>query len=463
MNTKKRFLVALLLVFCLLRVLSFAGSALPEWDESVYLATGKYIFSGGSAGLFEPIRPLVLPAVTGLFWQFGLDYILASRIFVLLCSLGVLYLVYLLGRDIFSENVGILAATLLALTPIFFSQSTLIYTSMPATLLSLLATYFFIRKRYVWAGLFVALATMTRYTQVLVFLVFVLFLIFDYISEIDLNYLRHAGVIAAVFGAVLLPYLLLHQFLSGDALGSLFSALSHSGYAVYAVDNSLQNILYYFLEIFLINGALIFALYFFYYYLTRGKNLVRNQFLIATLFLSHIIFFTAIVNKQMRFALVFLPFYALLAAQGILFVWKRYDSRQMRIAFAMIVAVFLLVQTGMLNVQSYVSVVDADAREFDTYFESYPTGTVLTTHPRPAAYTDHAYVPLYGSVTDALIQVSSQPEAIGVMIIPASYACEELGDVGCAKVRDELVSLLHEQREMVYNKTHYGQAHYIFI
>ena len=40
-----------------------------RWDESVYMGMGKYIYSNGQIGLWEDIRPIVLPLILGLFWK----------------------------------------------------------------------------------------------------------------------------------------------------------------------------------------------------------------------------------------------------------------------------------------------------------------------------------------------------------------------------------------------------------
>ena len=45
------------------------------WDEAVYIGIGKFMFSYGSAGLFEIIRPLGLPLILGSLWSVGLKHI----------------------------------------------------------------------------------------------------------------------------------------------------------------------------------------------------------------------------------------------------------------------------------------------------------------------------------------------------------------------------------------------------
>src|SRR3989338_5811597 len=50
------------------------------WDESVYLGMGKYIYSSGEIGLWEEIRPPLLPLFLGVFLKLDLPYIFFSDI-----------------------------------------------------------------------------------------------------------------------------------------------------------------------------------------------------------------------------------------------------------------------------------------------------------------------------------------------------------------------------------------------
>ena len=54
------------------------------WDSSVYAGMGKFIFSLGKAGLWEHIRPVLLPFFLGIFWKLNLDAIFFGQILEIL-------------------------------------------------------------------------------------------------------------------------------------------------------------------------------------------------------------------------------------------------------------------------------------------------------------------------------------------------------------------------------------------
>jgi len=72
-------------IFLLIRIFFLATRYhLPGWDESVYIGMGKYIYSHGAIGLWESIRPINLPLITGAFWAAGLNPILFGEITIML-------------------------------------------------------------------------------------------------------------------------------------------------------------------------------------------------------------------------------------------------------------------------------------------------------------------------------------------------------------------------------------------
>lgn len=56
-----------LVFFVVAKLLFFTKFMVVLWDEAVYIGIGKFFLSLGSVGLFEPIRPIVLPLFLGFF------------------------------------------------------------------------------------------------------------------------------------------------------------------------------------------------------------------------------------------------------------------------------------------------------------------------------------------------------------------------------------------------------------
>ena len=155
-------LIIIIICFVLSKLFFIVKYHLPIWDEAVYLGIGKYIYSFGSSGLWEIIRPLELPLALGWAWKLGFDYVKSAEIIVLLFALASICLTYLIGKKVFNQKTAVLSSLLLAITPVFFIQSSYILTEVPSTLFVLLAIYLFLESRQALSGVCCALAFMLK-------------------------------------------------------------------------------------------------------------------------------------------------------------------------------------------------------------------------------------------------------------------------------------------------------------
>ncbi|MFH1638697.1 MAG: glycosyltransferase family 39 protein, partial [Candidatus Woesearchaeota archaeon] len=158
-------LIALLAAAFLLRAIFFFQYKQVWWDGAVYLGMGKYIFSSGTAGIWEPIRPLVLPFILGLGWKLGLNQVIFGKILIVTISLCIILMTYLVARRFATERAALIAAAITAFFPVFFLFSFRIYTEMPSVLFALMALYWFRKDTLLFSGLLAALATMTRFHE----------------------------------------------------------------------------------------------------------------------------------------------------------------------------------------------------------------------------------------------------------------------------------------------------------
>jgi len=124
-----------------------------DWDSAVYIGMGKYIFSFGDSGLWEASRPLLWPIILGLIWKIGLNPVIFGKAISLLFAIGCIFMTYLLGKEVFDENTGLLAAIFIAFTPAFFLAGSQIMTEIPSAFFALTGVYLFIRKRYAYSGI----------------------------------------------------------------------------------------------------------------------------------------------------------------------------------------------------------------------------------------------------------------------------------------------------------------------
>lgn len=98
---------------------------------------------------------------------FGGSYMVARSV-ILLLSLGLLATTYAFGKAIWNEKMGLLAAIMLAVQPIFFAQSTLVLPEVMLALLGMLSLLFYVQKRY-WAYFVAAsLLVLTKETGIVI-------------------------------------------------------------------------------------------------------------------------------------------------------------------------------------------------------------------------------------------------------------------------------------------------------
>ncbi|MFQ5620491.1 MAG: ArnT family glycosyltransferase [Candidatus Nanoarchaeia archaeon] len=429
------------------------------WDEASYMNMGKYIYSGGEMGLWEEIRPPLLPFIGGLLWFLGLDIVLAGKLLVLLASLGVIFLTYRLGKRVFSEDIALLAAGIVAFTPVFFRYSTEFLTGIPSTLFALLALQAFFDRKYLITGLFAGLAFTTRFTQGILFAVLLAFHLSEYLGSEKPGFLKDIKQMILGFVPLPLIYLGINWFITGNPIKPLMKALSHGEYSAYAV-NPVHGLVFFIIEMAILNIIFLFVFNYFFKVITEEKHIDIRESLIVWLFLLSFVFFTFISNKQIRFVLVFLPYYALLASQG--FFWfKKQAKFKYAIPIILLVALSQVVYHD-ISTYEYYRPEAPPIFEYYHYFEGKAIdGTILVSHPVAAVYVDAKYDKLYGDLDNAL-ELVKKPDIAGVFYQP-SFDCEKVNDSKCTRLQNQIFSNLMENKTLVFNRTFYGLPHYIFI
>lgn len=161
----------------------FTAFPIPlTWDEAVYINLAHDFYYFGFIA-FDPLQNLLDFARAPLFpFTIYLSFLITTPNFIVaqyvafLLSLGALYAVYLLGKEMYSETVGKYAALALTCGCIGFIFFWGVLTEIPFALLSSLFLLFIVRaqnnpKYYVPAGFTLALCFLTRYPGVLIIFV----------------------------------------------------------------------------------------------------------------------------------------------------------------------------------------------------------------------------------------------------------------------------------------------------
>jgi hypothetical protein len=488
-NVKENYqLFLLFFIFILIKIITLFKTHQIIWDESVYIGMGKYLFSLGNAGLWESIRPIGLPLFLGILWKLKLDTVIFSEILVVLFSIGNIWLTYLIAKHTFNKRTAIIAAFLLAITPLFFLYGSYILTGITSTFFALLALYiYFSKKNLKLVGVFTALTFLFRFPQGLLLVAIILSLFIN--ESIRLQSLRKTlkGLVGTIqkdyfpflvsFFLTLLPFLifnfLLYRQYTTKAYHAIFRpfilSFSHQANPVHVISSFFSNISYYLN--YLVNENLFFVFLFiaiiFFFKNKEYKNYRATALMVVAII--YWLYFTLIINKQPRFSLVFLPYFAILAAYGINstlnFVKKQKDY------FKYISYIALLI-FSIFSIMQSVDIIDDQfgwriydefpiTIEFYKYFLDKPsTNLILTTNPVHAAYTDNKYIPFYFSVKEGTsIYIANRNKAQAVIYSPDSFVCF---DQECEKKLQDLFFDIKKRFDLVFEKQYNDRTYYIF-
>ena len=155
-------------------VMHFATVMQPRsmtFDEKYYVPAAKSILHGQSLGEIEH-PPLGQAIIASGIWIFG-DNPLGWRFFSIIFGAISLILFYLICREIkLSKCNTLLATTLLAIDNLSFVQSSIATLDVFCLTFMFASAWCYLKKKYVWAGIFIGLAATAKLSGVFV-LVFI--------------------------------------------------------------------------------------------------------------------------------------------------------------------------------------------------------------------------------------------------------------------------------------------------
>jgi hypothetical protein len=453
-NKWEKVLGVLLLLFIAAKILVVMQAHTPIWDEAVYTGMGKHISSGGASGLWEPIRPVGLPLVLGLIFITGLPFELSAEIALLAFSVGLLALVYLLAKKIFNAPTGILAVLLMMWTSVFFVQSSLILTEVPSTFFAVLSLYLLTQRRLFFSGMSAGMAALFKFPHVLLPVAIAAFIC---IAVAHRDRVHAALVAGAGYAVIAGPLLLFHAVRYGSALEPFLLASSHQANPLLVVHGIAANALFYLASAVRENVFFLFVPVGIYAIL-REKN--KESAGVAVAAILYLVYFTFIPNKQERFLLLFLPFFAIISAYGFysLLVGMRGSTWKSATILAVIVMVAGASAYGTL-------MSDAEWYRYRGSVEhgiyDLPVrGTVLTSDPVFAYYNDNLFIPYYFSTADgegiaarrdALIDRMATAEA--VVYSADGFYCAQ-GDERCSEALSAVGEALDKRQKISLGENH---------
>jgi len=449
-NIKKHFyLYAIILICTIFFLLKMTSSHNLIWDESIYLGMGKYIYSGGSSGLWEMIRPLGLPLMTGLWWKLGLNQIIVSRIISIIVSLGMIIVTSLIAKELFDKKHAIISALILACTPIFFLYSDYILTDHISTLFLMISVLFIMKEKFVCGGIFGGLAFWFKFTHILYVVALGLFFGYKLIKYIienrdnstknktyKVNIIHNKSYVVHIMYAVaiILLFVALYFFSNYMLYKNHYNTIDaiskpYLNAAAYS-NNPYQNIsfndvksffyyLFYYPYNIIFNHtygflAYILSLIYIIHYGIKYRNFVRkdSDVLLLIIFSTYLLYYTIIPYKTDRFWITFLPIMAIYSAYGLMqLISYIYEIKPINLK-KNIMKIFLLTRTIVLVILILIifsmailkdiqihkwNTLDAkNNHDIEKYFDiNNIDGPILVTNPIFTAYSDKRYIGAY--------------------------------------------------------------------
>ncbi|MBI2580899.1 glycosyltransferase family 39 protein [Candidatus Woesearchaeota archaeon] len=476
-------LLLVLAVFAAAKAAFLLRYHLPIWDEAVYLGMGKYVYSLGGSGLWEILRPLGLPLITGMVWKLHLPQVLFSEIVTVAFGAGSIALCYLIGKRLFGRNVAVLAAALLAASPVFFLYSSYILTEVPSTFFVLAAIYFFISKRCYLCGSSAALAMLFKFPNGLALAAIAAAVIIPGVISRKSQLWPLIKILAAFF-LVTLPFLVFNYVFYRPFTSNPFDAIFrpfilgawHQSNPAKAITDPLLNYSFYAIEAFKQHFVFVLAIAAAFLFWKRKWFSDPGKLLLASYFAIYAAYFTYIPNKDERFLILFLPAICIFAAAAFFEVLKlsrginlKHLKPMRSLALVAIMALLLLsfAVAGYKDYHFYSWRPSSEPAVASELYKSLPglgvKGAVLTSEPFFSVYNDNLFIYYYFTSFEGIPQElkalndwqqNRTFQGIIYSNYPGTLFCPQ-SDSECTAARANLYDYVESRFKPVLNGTYY--------
>lgn len=289
-----RKIITVFLAFVFLVLLAIVTDAPLHWDEGSFMQNAEG-FLGDKTNV-DQSRPMLLPFLVAALWSFTGESTAAARVIVLLFGVASVFIFYkILSRE-FRDPLLPLAAFALAPLTLFWSFH--VYTDVPALFFFLAALYAYKSEKHLAAGLFIGLATATRF----IFGVFAIGMLLPYLLRQRRQSLPY--ITGGILGAS--PIFVYGLFAFNDAFGPIalyvreVSAWSGTGLFAATLPNAIFALL-------MLSGFL----------LVSGKGWAGTPLVEKSLLVSYSLFILLISGTAFaRYWLPVLPLLILMAYKG---------------------------------------------------------------------------------------------------------------------------------------------------
>ncbi len=464
---------------------------LPIWDEAVYLGMGKYIYSMGHAGLWEILRPVGLPLLTGLAWKLHLPQMLFSELISVAFGIGNIILCYLIAHKLFRRKAAILSAALLATSPLFFLYSSYILTEVPSAFFALAAIYAFIRNRYYLCGSLAALSMLFKFPNALLLFAIAATVLFSAARKAPLKKsLLQTIKVTAAFIFVTLPFLIFNYVFYRPFTSNPWDAIFrpfilgawHQSNPSKAISSQFYNYAFYIIQALKQHFVIIFTIAAAFLFWKKKWYHDSGKVLLAFFLAFYLAYFSYILNKDERFLILFLPAICIFSAAAFvesLSSLKRLQAKWQpyKLLFVSCIAL-LLVSFGFALYNDASFYTWRPSSEPVVASELYRSvsnlgirGPVLTSEPVFAAYNDNRFFPYYFTSYDGIpaelkpLNEWEQNTSFEAVIFSEKTLFCATTDFECQAARSNLYTYLSSKFSQAFNGTYYdgSLSYFIFV
>ena len=451
---KYRQIITIIAVFLIIKFLTLNLYKIIWWDPAVNIGIGKYIYSFGSAGLWESSRTLVWPLMLGLLWKTGLNVFFAGRILDIIFGALCILMAYLIGERLFDKKSALLTSLLLALSPTFFFFNGIMLTETSSTFFALAAIYFFITDKYFISGCFFGIAFMARFLQLFAFIAAILPILLYHKNRI-----KNLKRIFLGFAIASAPFFIINLAMYHNPFFPFLQQVYlsvNSGWVNY------HQINYYFIELLKENS--LYLLFVFGIFLIF-KNHDKNKKIIPIAFLPGFIFFNLIKQKEMRFLIILFPYMYLLISYGIVYLLDKLKNN----LFKKIICILIILSFILSGAQAY-EYFKSETAKINQYLELQAKlesdnvkGKIWISSPIIPVFSSKKisylmYYPVFNEEKKNEIE-SLKPDFI--FLDSCDFACRQ-SDSACENNKKDLISNLKGKLNEVYSSKADGCEQYIF-
>jgi len=329
------------------------------WDEAGYMAAAKH-WAFGVPFQLEVQRPPLFQFLAALEFMAGFGEVFIKFSLIFLPSVFLVFVVYLLGKELFDKKVGLIAAFLTAVSWTFLFWSSRFQPDFLSMTFQVLAIVFMWKywkkpktKPIIYAGIFAAFGFYFKVSALLVPMIFIVFILAkDRFSALK-N--KHYYYFSIAFLLTLVPYFLWTKVVFGT-----FLAFS-SGYSSTIIESIpfgwyTLNFFYSFTEgvlFVLFLGGLFLSLRFLLYIdllvKDKSKMLDPNIFSLLVLIFISAFYIFAMKGAEDRWLFLWLPFIFLLIGNALTFVYRKIRVYGKNLAIIIVLGLLLFGAYSQFN------------------------------------------------------------------------------------------------------------------